>query len=142
MENNAKEITFSIKNQVEEIARLAEEIEVLVEAWELPMRLSMNINLVLEEALSNIIFYAFEDTSEHTIDIFMALEQSQLEIRITDDGKAFDPTAVQQPDINLPAEERPIGGLGIFLISKIMDVVEYCRDGDRNRLRLTKMVQE
>lgn len=134
------EKNFIIKNNVEEISKLAEKIEILAENWNLSMPLSMNINLVLEEAISNIIFYAFDDEKIHDIDVFISLKDKDLKIIITDDGKSFDPTSNKTPDINLPLEDRPIGGLGIFLISKIMDEVNYERFDNKNKLILSKKI--
>jgi anti-sigma regulatory factor (Ser/Thr protein kinase) len=132
---------FTIENQIGEIPVLAEKIEGMAEHWKLSDQLTMNINLVVEEALSNIIFYAFCDNKTHKIRISFSLNYDLLTIRITDDGIAFDPTLRQQPDISLPAVERPIGGLGIFLISKIMDAVHYARKNNRNILILKKEIR-
>lgn len=127
-----------IRNNVDELSILAVKIEELAEKWELPMALTMNLNLVLEEAVSNVIFYAFNPDEKHDINISLSLELNKLTIEITDDGIAFDPTLREQPDLTLPAEERPIGGLGIFLISKIMDSVIYSRQNNMNKLTLIK----
>jgi anti-sigma regulatory factor (Ser/Thr protein kinase) len=132
---------FIIENQIGEIPVLAEKIEGMAEYWKLPDQLTMNINLVVEEALSNIIFYAFCDNKTHKIRISFSLNYDLLTIRITDDGIAFDPTLRQLPDVSLPAVERPIGGLGIFLISKIMDTVHYARKNNRNILILKKGIR-
>ncbi len=129
-----------ITNHVDELPVLAEKIEALAESWELSMPLAMNINLALEEAISNVIFYAFDDEKEHDIKIVLSLENKTLTIEIIDDGKPFDPTARQQPDISLPAEDRPIGGLGIFLIKKMMNNVTYTRHNNLNTLTLLKNI--
>ena len=129
-----------ITNHVDELPVLAEKIEALAESWELSMPLAMNINLALEEAISNVIFYAFDDEKEHDIKIVLSLENKTLTIEIIDDGKPFDPTARQQPDVSLPAEDRPIGGLGIFLIRKMMDSVTYTRHNNLNTLTLLKNI--
>lgn len=100
----------------------------------------MNINLVLEEVVSNVIFYAYDDTLKHEINIDLSLQNNLLTIVITDDGKPFDPTSNQLPDINLKVEERPVGGLGIFLISKIMTEVYYERKENLNILTLKKTI--
>ena len=134
------EKNFIISNKLEEISKLAEQIEELAEIWDLPMPLTMKINLVLEEAISNIIFYAYPDQKNHEINISVSLQNDQLKIHILDDGIAFDPTTTEQPDINLPADERPVGGLGIFLISKIMDEVNYKRFEEKNSLTLLKKI--
>jgi serine/threonine-protein kinase RsbW len=129
-----------ITNKVDELPILAGKIEELAEKWELPMSLAMNLNLVLEEAVSNVIFYAFTDQEKHEIGIYLSLESNTLTIEIIDAGIPFDPTLRQNPDISLPAEERPIGGLGIFLISKIMDSVSYKRYNNQNVLTLIKNI--
>jgi len=131
---------FEIENRVEELSVLATKIEALAEKWELSMPLTMNLNLVLEEAVSNVIFYAFKDHRKHLIQISIALEHQVLTIEIVDDGIPFDPLSQKQPDITLPVEERPIGGLGILLISKIMDQVSYSRQNNQNRLTLVKNI--
>lgn len=135
------ETNFIITNKVEELSRLAEKVDVLADNWDLSMPLCMNINLVLEEAVSNIIFYAFEDEEKHAIEIFIALQDDQLKMEIVDDGIPFDPSKSEQPDISLPVEERPVGGLGILLISKIMDEVLYIREDNKNKLILMKNLQ-
>lgn len=131
---------FVIKNDISELPVFSEKISALAEEWGLPMALTLNINLVLEEALSNVIFYAFTDKMPHDIKISFALGQKTLTIRITDSGIPFDPTRHHQPDISLPAEERPVGGLGILLIMKIMDTVHYARKKNQNVLTLTKSI--
>jgi serine/threonine-protein kinase RsbW len=132
--------TLIIKNRIDELPVLAVRIEELSEKWELPMALTMNINLVLEEAISNIIFYGFRDSEIHKISVTLLLENKILTIIILDDGIPFDPTAKSKPDVTLPAEDRPIGGLGIFLISKLMDSVNYSRENNRNILTLIKNI--
>ena len=131
---------FIIENRIEEIPSLAEEIEKLALDWELSPGLDLNINLVLEEALSNIIFYAFTDKNIHEIKISIELNNNKLIIKITDNGIPFNPLLKDSPDITLPAEERPIGGLGIYLISQIMDDMRYSRKNNQNLLTLKKSI--
>jgi len=131
---------FEIENKIEALSILAGKIEELAEKWELSMPLTMNLNLVLEEAVSNVIFYAFNDHQKHLIQISLALENKILTVEIVDDGIPFDPLSQKLPDITLPVEERPIGGLGILLILKIMDQVSYSRQNNQNRLTLVKNI--
>jgi serine/threonine-protein kinase RsbW len=138
--DNRKTKHFVIDNRIGEIPFLAEKIEELAGKWELPESLTMNINLVLEEALSNIIFYAYNDNRKHQIKISMTLINKNLTFKITDNGIPFDPFSLPQPDISLSAEERPVGGLGIFLISKFMDAVHYSRQNNMNILTLNKNI--
>lgn len=137
---NRKSKHFVIENQVGELTAMAEKIKQLAREWELPQALAVNIDLVIEEALSNIIFYAFTDNTKHKIHVSISLNQAVLTIKITDDGIAFNPLSEQQPDITLPAEQRPIGGLGIFLISQIMDKMHYARSKNQNILTLNKSI--
>jgi anti-sigma regulatory factor (Ser/Thr protein kinase) len=137
---NTKIKHFVIENQIGELSTLAEQIDDLAAQWELTQAMAMNINLVIEEAVSNIIFYAFNNnnSNKHKIKISISLKNKLLTIKITDDGFLFNPLEQQQPDINLPAEERPVGGLGIFLISHMMDELNYIRKGNHNILTLYK----
>lgn len=140
MENNTKQEHLRIKNDVNELAALTQKLEELGEQWQLSVALVTNLNLVLEEAISNIIFYAFEDKNEHPIDLDFVLEDKQMTITITDDGKPFDPTKKESPDITLSADEREVGGLGIFLMGKIMDSLKYKRENKKNILILKKEI--
>jgi serine/threonine-protein kinase RsbW len=129
---------FEIENQIGELPLLAEKVEKLAWNWELSDSVVFSINLVLEEALSNIIFYGFSDNGKHSIKISLSLKNKQLTVKIADDGIPFNPFSCRQPDITLPLEERPIGGLGIFLIAKMMDTVHYARKQNLNILSLNK----
>ena len=138
---NRKNKKFVIENQIGELTSLAEKIEKIAEEWEISPALAMNMNLVIEEALSNIIFYAFTDKNKHEIKVSVSVDNDILTIKITDDGIPFNPLEQKQPDINLPAEERPVGGLGIFLMSQIMDEMQCCRKGNENILTLKKNIK-
>jgi len=131
---------YVVENKMDELSSLAEKIERLADEWSISQELSMKINLVIEEALSNIILYAFNDKSKHEIRISVSKEDNNLEITFKDDGIPFNPLLQKKPDINLPAEERPVGGLGIFLISQVMDEMHYSRDKNQNILILKKSI--
>lgn len=135
------EVQFVITNRIEELGVLSEKIEKLAQVWDLSESMAINLNLVLEEAVSNIIFYAFESPDNQNISISIRFEPNLLSIRIADGGKPFDPTIHEEPDILLSAEDRPVGGLGIFLITKIMDSVNYTRQNDQNILTLNKYLK-
>lgn len=132
---------LQVSNQMDELTRVAGFLEELGEEWELPMSLVFSLNLVLEEALTNTILYGYDDENEHAIELHFNLAGDELSLSIVDDGHEYDPTLKADPDITLPAEEREIGGLGIFLIKKMMDTVEYQRKENRNYLNLTKNIK-
>ncbi len=100
------------------------------------------MNLVLEEAVSNIILYAYPKQMGKEISIMADENDNILVLTLTDTGEEFDPTQVPEVDINLSAEERSIGGLGIFLIKNIMNEVEYQRVEGRNVFTLKKILDE
>ena len=128
-----KEIRIS--NNLNEIVVLASFIEELGEELSLPAETVMNINLALEEAVANIIMYAYPPKEQHIILLKVTSTEKQLIFLLTDKGASFDPTQV---DITLPIEERPIGGLGIFLIRSIMNEISYQRIDNENRLIMKK----
>ena len=134
-------LQFVLDNKVDELSLLSAKVETMADLWDFPDSLTMNLNLVLEEAISNILFYAFGDDSEQKIYLTIDYEDDTLSALIMDSGKPFDPTRQGPPDITLPAEERSIGGLGIFLINKLMDHVVYCRKDNMNILTLKKKIK-
>ena len=122
-----------MRNDIQQIPTLAEWIDSL----DLPQELNMPINLALEEAVSNVMLYAYPGSSGQ---VLVEAEHSaeQITFTISDSGIPFDPTAQTEPDLTLSAEERPIGGLGIHLVRQIMDSIRYERKDNRNILTLTK----
>ena len=131
-----------IKNEISEISKLAIFIEELGEELNLTPDLVFNLNLVLEEAVSNVILYAYPKEEHQTISLIARKKDNQLIFVLTDSGKEFDPTQAPDADITLSAEDRPIGGLGIFLIRQIMNTVEYRRIEGKNVLTLGKELEE
>lgn len=134
--NTEKEIR--IINNLDEVSRLQEFIETLGEELGLPAETVMNINLALEEAIVNIIMYAYPAEEQHEILLKVTSTEQQLIFWLTDNGQSFDPTQVPDADISLPLEERTIGGLGIFLIRSIMNEVTYTRLDGENHLIMKK----
>ncbi|MBR4845371.1 MAG: ATP-binding protein [Bacteroidaceae bacterium] len=127
-----------LRNEIEEISKLALFIEELGDELGLSPELVFNLNLVLEEAVSNVILYAYPKEEHEIITLTAKMDGNQLIFILTDAGKEFDPTQIPDADITLSAEERSIGGLGIFLIRQIMNTVEYQRIDGKNVLTLGK----
>jgi len=134
------EKNITIINQVEQLEELAGILETVSEEWDIPMKISLNLNLVLEELITNIIFYGYDDKNEHQICIRLYKKDNEIEIQIEDDGKEFNPLLVAEPDIDESIENRKIGGLGIHFVRKIMDGMNYRRSDDKNILTLTKNI--
>ncbi len=131
-------VTLRLANRLSEIPVLAERVEAVAAAHGLPPGVIFKLNLVLDEVLTNVIDYAYQDDQPHEIQVVLAVDGDGVVAEVIDDGRAYDPTATPDPDITLGIEERPIGGLGIFFAKRMMDRVEYRRDGAFNRLLLAK----
>lgn len=132
------EKTLVLQNEIPEISKLTLFIDELGEELGLSPELVFNLNLVLEEAVSNIILYAYPKGEHENISLTAKKTENQLLFVLTDTGKEFDPTLMPDADVNLAAEDRQIGGLGIFLIRQIMNQVEYQRIDGKNVLTLGK----
>jgi len=131
-----------LKNEIAEINKLAIFVEELGEELNLAPDLVFNLNLVLEEAVSNIILYAYPKEEHQEIVLTANKSDKNLIFVLTDSGKEFDPTQAPDADVTLSAEDRQIGGLGIFLIRQIMNKVEYQRIEGKNVLTLGKQLEE
>ena len=130
-----------IKNDITEISKLAIFIEELSEELALAPELTFNLNLALEEAVSNVILYAYGEEKQKEITLLANMSDNNLTFVLTDYGKEFDPTKVPDADVTLSAEEREIGGLGIFLIRQIMNTIEYQRVDGKNVLIMGKQLE-
>ncbi len=131
---------IEIANKIDELHRVNACLEQLSEQWNLTLALSMHLNLALEEVLSNIIFYAYNDKLTHTIAVEFKLTGNMLSIQIKDDGTAFNPLEMKSPDIQAPLSEREPGGLGIFLVKQFTDNLFYQRINEQNILTLEKNI--
>ena len=129
-----------IKNDISEISKLATFIGELSEELDFTPELNFNLNLVLEEAVSNVILYAYGKEEQKDISLVAYLSDNNLVFVLTDSGMEFDPTKVPDADVTLSAEEREIGGLGIYLIRQIMNTVEYQRIDGKNVLTMGKQL--
>jgi sigma-B regulation protein RsbU (phosphoserine phosphatase) len=127
-----------LPNDIATIPQLNEFIDTVAEEVGLDMSLTMSLNLALEEAVVNVMDYAYSEGQRGDVDIEVTADQQWLTFVISDTGIAFDPTAKEDVDTTLSAEERPIGGLGIFLVRQLMDVIDYKREGNKNVLTLRK----
>ena len=126
-----------IKNKAAEI------IEFIMSAPEIPAdeTLQFKIRLSVEEVVENVVHYAYIDGAG-SLEVQVSLENDSpmLTIKVIDKGVPFNPLEAPEPDITLTAEEREIGGLGIFLCKKMMDEVSYAYDDGCNILTMQKKV--
>ena len=118
--------------------RLLAAMDSFAEANNLPPQVRQAADLALEEHLTNIINYGYEDTQPHQVSVRFALEEGFLVVEVEDNGKPFNPLEAPEVDTSLPLEQKPIGGLGLHLIRKFMDDLQYRRDANKNILRMRK----
>lgn len=129
---------LTLPNDIETIPQLNEFIDNIAEEAGLDMSFTMSLNLALEEAVVNVMTYAYPKGTAGTVDIDIKTNGEQLTCVLSDSGTPFDPTQTPDADTTLSAEERPIGGLGIFLVRQIMDDISYQYVDNKNVLTLTK----
>lgn len=129
-----------LHNDIRQIPQLAGFIEAIAQDAHLDKSLAMSLNLALEEAVTNVIMYAYPEGSDGLVDIEAIIRKDSLKFYVIDSGKPFDPTGVPEARIDAPLENRPIGGLGIFLVRNIMDTVKYERKEGKNILEMTKKI--
>lgn len=134
-----KEITVAAT--LDNLARVQEFIEVELESCGCPVRAMMQISVAVEEIFVNIANYAYHPSvGEATVRCAVGSEPLQVTIQFLDSGKPFDPLAKPDADITLSAEEREIGGLGILMVKKSMDDVQYQYKDGCNILTLKKQL--
>ena len=128
---------LEMKNDINELEAIPDKIDSLG----LDSKTAMDLNLALEEAATNSVMYAYDAPEEGPVSISVSVKDGIATMVIKDNGKPFDPTLREDPDLDVPGEERPIGGLGIFLVKKLMDNVVYERKDGKNILTMTKKIQ-
>ena len=133
--------SLTLDNDVQEVPQLAAFVDEVCEALGLDMGTTMQMNLALEEAVVNVMNYAYPAGTRGDVSIEAEANDSSLKFTITDSGTPFDPTVRDEVDTTLTAEERGIGGLGIHLVRQLMDSISYKRTDDKNVLTLHKNIQ-
>lgn len=129
---------LELHNDISEVSLLGEWIEQVGEEFQLPASCVFQLNLALEEAVVNVMNYAYPGQEGMPVLLTAeAKDDGTYEFVLEDEGVEFDPTQSEEPDISLAAEDRPIGGLGIFLVMNIMKEVTYERRSERNVLRMS-----
>lgn len=127
-----------LTNDVSQVVALGEWIERLGEELALNPADVFQLNLALEEAVVNVMNYAYPGQTDMPIVLSVSADEGAdgIVFRLTDNGVPFDPTQAEMPDVTLSAEERNIGGLGIFLVEQLMNRVAYEREGESNVLTM------
>lgn len=137
---------FTVEASLDNLDLVLGNLEEMLEAHDCSMKLIMKINVCVEELFVNVANYAYDEDAdnkycEFRIDITDLDDQElskRAEITLIDSGKEFNPLLRENPDITLSADERPIGGLGIFMVKNMMDDVIYKYNDNKNEITLVK----
>ena len=134
-----KELT--INATVENIPAVTAFVDEQLEAFDCPMKAQMQIDIAIDELFSNIAYYAYNpDIGPATVRVEVVEDPMAVVITFIDNGVPYDPLAREDPDTTLSAEERDLGGLGIYMVKKSMDEVTYEYKDGQNILKIKKNI--
>lgn len=97
-----------------------------------------DIRLAVDEAYTNIIKHAYNHDASKSVDIKLEYNSNKFWVSLLDNGQTFDPTSYTEPDVREKIKKKKRGGVGVYLIKKLMDDVEYSQEGSRNKIRMSK----
>ena len=131
----------TFKAQTEALSDILGFVDEMLEKYECPMKIQTAICVAIEEVFVNVARYAYKDgEGDVTLGIGFNKESREMTFCMRDQGVPFDPLKKPDPDITLSAEDREIGGLGIFITKKTMDTVEYAYENGENVLTMIKKI--
>lgn len=139
-EPEPERLELTIRNDLAEIARISERIDDFVARHGLPAKIAFELNLALDELLTNVISYGYDDHEPHAIELRCVLADAVITLEMEDDGRAFDPFDAPPPDLTASIADRAIGGLGVHMIRALMDHTEYRRRDGKNVVVLQKKI--
>lgn len=128
-----KEIT--VKPTDEKVEEVTAFVEGILEENGIPFRITAQVNIAIDEIFSNIARYSGADS----VTVTCIVTDDEIVLEFKDNGKPYDPTGNSDPDTTLSADEREIGGLGIFMVKKTMDEISYSYSGNTNILTIRKV---
>jgi len=136
----ADELTLQIQASLSAVSSANETASCWLAERNAPPEVQYLANLAVEELVTNCIKYGYEDAAEHMIEVKLQISGNELALTVTDDGRPFNPLELPEPDVRLPIEDRPIGGLGIYLLRRMSDHMDYVRVAGKNSVTLRKSI--
>jgi serine/threonine-protein kinase RsbW len=132
---------ITLRNEMTEVARLVEFVDAFATKHGIPADEVARLQVILEELLTNVVKYGYRGGLGHgSIAVALARDGDRIVIEFDDDGVAFDPLTHQAADLQLPADERPVGGIGLHLLRSLTDEAHYRRERDRNHLSMVRRI--
>ena len=134
----ALEFRRTLKSRLEELPLLADELEAWALQQGMALKLINSLNLLLDEVISNIVKYGYENQPDGSIELLVHRLGPNIEAIVRDYAPPFNLLETAAPDVAESLETRPVGGLGIYLIRQLADEISYRRDGEANEVTLRK----
>lgn len=134
----AASLELHITNSLEALTSATAELADWLRTHEVSTAASVVAHMGIEELVTNCIKYGFDDKVPHVIEVTVHVDDSRLTASIVDDGRPFDPLGAPAPDLSLPPDQRPVGGLGLHLVRSMSDRMTYERRDDRNHVTIEK----
>jgi anti-sigma regulatory factor (Ser/Thr protein kinase) len=133
-----RSVDVTIQNEVKEIAAVRDALDHLGRELEVPAPALMQLQVALDEIVSNVIKYSWIDGGKHEVLVRINVNATSVSLDIFDDGQPFDPRLAPLPDRPPPSQRPRAGGVGIQMVKKLVDDLAYERTDGRNHTRLTK----
>lgn len=140
-QTNSGESVLTLAGSIAELERLRRFVASFCESEGIPEEICCQLQVVLEELVTNTIRYGGCGTKEDAIQLAMAKKGDEVSAVLSDSGGHFNPLDAPSPDLTKSLLERPVGGLGIHLVRQIMSSIRYERRGGRNYLYLIRSVR-
>lgn len=135
-----KEIT--VDATIDNVQTITDFVDERLEEMNCPVKAQMQINIVIDELCSNVARYAYSDkTGKVTVSVDTVDKPMKVWLTFIDEGVPYNPLAKEDPDITLSAEERKIGGLGIYMVKKMMDDFRYEYKDGKNIVTVCKVIE-
>jgi serine/threonine-protein kinase RsbW len=138
MTSKAGTLLLFVPNDLAELELVSRRLEEFGREFKLSVGDVSAVNLAIDEILTNIILYGVPRREDHQVRVYVQLEGNTLTIEIDDGGRPFDPFTIPEPELDAALEDRPVGGLGIHIVRRLMDDMSYRWDDGHNILTLTK----
>lgn len=123
----------------ENIELVTDFVNEALESWDCPMKAQIQIDIAIDELFGNIARYAYAPgVGKATVRVELSEDENAAVVTFIDNGVAYDPLKKDDPDTTLSAEDRDVGGLGIFIVKKSMDDMVYSYEDGQNVLKITK----
>lgn len=131
-------LELRIGNTLAALTAATDQLARWLSAHDVPTAAAAVAHMGVEELVTNCIKYGYDDAREHVINVSVSIADGRIAVRVADDGRPFDPVNAPPPDLSLPPDQRPLGGLGLHLLRTMSDRMTYERRDGLNRVTIEK----